>query len=170
MGNLIKCTLAIALAGTLGCQTTDPPGASLAEPAASERPQPTEATAEFAVVREVSVSGDPGRYTFAVTVESPDTGCDRYADWWEVISDDGDLLYRRVLLHSHVDEQPFTRSGGPVPVQPEQTVVIRAHMSDRGYGNQALQGTVAKGFELSANAPVAVAVANQPPLPQGCNF
>ena len=66
----------------------------------------------IAAVEDVSVSGDPGRYQFAVTIRSDETGCDQYADWWEVVSESGDLLYRRILAHSHVDEQPFARSGG----------------------------------------------------------
>ncbi len=61
----------------------------------------------FAEVSEVEATGQANNYTLAVTVSSPDTGCDSYADWWEVITPEGELLYRRVLLHSHVDEQPF---------------------------------------------------------------
>ncbi|MGB3137088.1 MAG: hypothetical protein WBG38_13460 [Nodosilinea sp.] len=168
MVKLVKYTLAIVLAGSLGCQTTST--ISSTKPDADGTPQLASDATDNAVVREVNVTGEPGSYTFAVTVESPDTGCDRYADWWEVISDDGELLYRRVLLHSHVDEQPFSRSGGPVPIQPEQTVLVRAHMSDRGYGPQALQGSVENGFEAVLDAPVAAGVATQPPLPQGCDF
>ena len=78
---------------------------------------PLEVTA--ADVIDVSTSGQPGAYSFSVTVSSPDTGCEQYADWWEVVTEDGQLLYRRVLLHSHVAEQPFTRSGGPVDVTAE---------------------------------------------------
>jgi hypothetical protein len=51
------------------------------------------------VVR-IEVEGKPGAYFFTVTLSSPDTGCARYADWWEVVSEDGRLLYRRVLAHS----------------------------------------------------------------------
>ena len=75
--------------------------------------------------------------TFSVTIESPDTGCQQYADWWEVLSLEGELVYRRILAHSHVNEQPFTRSGGPVPSS--QEVIVRAHMNTGGYG-QAMQG------------------------------
>ena len=45
----------------------------------------------------VEVSGSEGSYSFSVTVCSRETGCDQYADWWEVVSDEGELLYRRVL-------------------------------------------------------------------------
>src|SRR5262252_1297487 len=64
----------------------------------------------LAHVVQVQVSGNAGAFSFSVTVRSPDSGCARYADWWEVVSTDGKLLHRRILMHSHVDEQPFTRS------------------------------------------------------------
>lgn len=49
-------------------------------------------------------------------MRSPDRDCGLYADWWEVVGEDGRLLYRRILMHSHPDEQPFTRPGGPVAI------------------------------------------------------
>jgi hypothetical protein len=98
----------------------------------------------------VEVRGDSADYTFAVTVRSPDTGCDQYADWWEVVTPAGDrLVYRRILAHSHVDEQPFTRSGGPVEIAPDSAVVVRAHMSNAGYGGRAMRGTPAEGFRAA---------------------
>ncbi|WP_396633617.1 hypothetical protein [Maribacter sp. R86514] len=69
-----------------------------------------------AQVTQVSISGEPNGYTFNTTISSPDTGCDQYADWWEIIDLEGKLIYRRVLAHSHVDEQPFTRSGSNIPL------------------------------------------------------
>ena len=86
-----------------------------------------------AEVTSVSVSGGAGAYTFSVGVKSPDTGCEQYADWWEVLSEDAQLIYRRILTHSHVTEQPFTRSGGPVTVDTGQIIIIRAHMNNLGY-------------------------------------
>lgn len=125
----------------------------------------------FANVLEVSTFGEPGSYTFSVTVESPDTGCSQYADWWEVLTQDGELLYRRILLHSHVNEQPFTRPGGSVPIQPDQTVIVRSHMNPQGYGGQALQGSVAAGFTpVDLPADFAASVADQDPQPTGCDF
>ena len=55
-------------------------------------------------------------------------------------------MYRRVLLHSHVDEQPFTRTGGTVAVQPQQEVIVGVHMNSDGYSPMALRGTVEDGF------------------------
>ena len=87
-------------------------------PASTEIPevQPESPTSQ-AEVLSVNPNGEPGNYSFSVTISSPDEGCSQYADWWEVISLDGELVYRRVLHHSHVAEQPFTRSGGPVPIK-----------------------------------------------------
>ncbi len=127
--------------------------------------------AEEARVTNVTVSGAPGAYTFSVTVTSPDTGCERYADWWEVATPEGELLYRRVLLHSHVTEQPFTRSGGPVPIQPGDVVVVRAHMSDSGYSRQGFRGSVEAGVEeVELEPDFAPDLALEPPLPTNCAF
>lgn len=96
----------------------------------------------------VRVDGSPGAYVFAVTVQSPDQGCDRYAAWWEVVDPEGQALHlRRVLAHSHVDEQPFTRQGGPAAIAADQEVVVRAWLHPAGYGGQALRGSVARGFQ-----------------------
>ncbi|MCI0859594.1 MAG: hypothetical protein J4N81_12745 [Chloroflexi bacterium] len=119
----------------------------------------------------VSVSGNPGSYSFSVTVRSPDVGCDRYADWWEVVSPEGQLIYRRVLLHSHVGEPPFTRSGGPINVQVDETIIVRAHMNTTGYGGAALRGSVVDGFiETELLPDFAEDIEQQKPLPQGCAF
>ena len=122
-------------------------------------------------VLHVQVSGQPDNYQFQVQISSPDTGCDQYADWWEVLSEDGQLLYRRVLLHSHVGEQPFTRSGGPVPVDENTAVIVRAHMNNGGYGGTTLRGTVSGGFEpVQLESGFAAEVEALPPLPDGCGF
>ncbi len=103
-------------------------------------------TDQFANVTAVSVKGDANNYQFSVTITSPDRGCDQYADCWEVISLEGELIYRRILLHSHVNEQPFTRSGGPVLISADEVVWIRAHMNTEGYGGKAYRGSVIDGF------------------------
>ena len=106
-----------------------------------------------------------------MTSKSPDTGCDQYADWWEIITPEGKLLYRRILGHSHVDEQPFSRSGGPVAIKADTTVIIRIHMNNTGYASLAQRGTVTDGFkmiELESN--FANQLSEQEPLPNNCAF
>jgi len=125
----------------------------------------------FADVLTVEVAGQANSYQFNVQVSSPDTGCDQYADWWEVLSEDGNLFYRRVLLHSHVSEQPFTRSGGPVPIDSNTVAIVRAHMNNGGYGGAALRGSASGGFEtVQLKSGFAADVEALPPLPEGCAF
>jgi hypothetical protein len=127
--------------------------------------------ASQADVQSISVSGEPGTYNFSVTVSSPDEGCSQYADWWEIVSQDGELIYRRILLHSHVDEQPFTRSGGPVSIEADTIVLVRAHMHPGGYGGTALKGSLEQGFEQVELSPdFAANLLETLPLPEGCNF
>ncbi len=125
----------------------------------------------FADVTGVTVAGEPGAYRFHVTVRSPNTGCAQYASWWEVVSEDGRLLYRRVLLHSHVDEQPFTRDGGPVTIRPDTVVWVRAHQHPQGYGGVAFKGSVRSGFRaVVPPAGFAAGLSKSQPLPAGCDF
>jgi hypothetical protein len=119
----------------------------------------------------VQVTGDPNAYQFSVEVRSPDAGCEQYADWWEVLTEDGRLVYRRILTHSHVDEQPFVRSGGPVPAKSDTVVLIRAHMHPGGYGGRVMRGTVRDGFESAhTDAEFAAGLEGEPPQPTGCAF
>ena len=124
-----------------------------------------------AQVLKVEARGESNNYTFAVTVSSPDTGCSRYADWWEVITPAGELIYRRVLLHSHVNEQPFRRTGGVVKIQPQQEVIVRVHMNPDGYSPVAQQGTIELGFSaIALPKDFAVSLENVEPLPKNCAF
>ena len=76
-----------------------------------------------------------GTWTFDVTVRHDDTGWDHYADKWEVVGPDGQVLATRVLLHPHENEQPFTRSLDGVVIPPGVNVVtVRAHDKVHGYG------------------------------------
>jgi len=125
----------------------------------------------LADVVSVAARGETGALEFNVGIRSPDTGCEQYADWWEIVDTDGQLLYRRVLRHSHVDEQPFVRSGGPVDVTPDQTVWVRAHMHPTGYGGQAMKGSIRAGFAVAElDAGFAAELADRPPLPDDCAF
>lgn len=130
-----------------------------------------ETTTGVAEVTDISVSGAENQYTFSVTISSPDLGCQQYADWWEVIDLDGNLIYRRILSHSHVNEQPFTRPGGPVAISSTEVVYIRAHMNNTSYGNKVFKGSVSDAF-TSENLDVVFAkgLEEVAPLPAKCDF
>ncbi|HEB97466.1 MAG TPA: hypothetical protein ENI96_13670 [Sedimenticola thiotaurini] len=81
--------------------------------------------------------GGAGRYRFDVTLRHADSGWDHYADKWQVLGPDDRVLGERILLHPHVDEQPFTRSLGGVAVPDGIPAVrIRAHDSVHGWARR----------------------------------
>jgi len=116
--------------------------------------------------------GSAQAYTFEVTLRSPDTGCEQYANWWEVVRPDGTLVYRRILAHSHPGEQPFARSGGPVAIAADDEVIVRGHMHPGGYGGAAFRGSAAGGFavDVSVGASFAADLASAEPQSTGCAF
>lgn len=122
-------------------------------------------------VTAVTVTGEPGAYRFSVTLKSDETGCAQYADWWEVLTKEGKLLYRRILVHSHPDTQPFTRSGGPVKIGKDSIVYVRAHMNKLGYVGDVFKGSVVHGFKHATELPTfSQKLEIQNPLPKGCAF
>jgi hypothetical protein len=88
------------------------------------------------------------KWSFSVTVQHADEGWDHYADRWEVLTLEGELLATRVLAHPHVGEQPFTRGMGGIEI-PEGTkeVVVRARDSVHGYGGKEVN------FKLTTDPP-----------------
>ena len=119
----------------------------------------------------VTVKETSSTYRFSVTLQSDETGCAQYADWWEVLSAKGELLYRRILVHSHPDTQPFTRSGGSVNIASNETVYIRAHMNTVGYKGDVFSGSIDKGFKKVTKVPnFSKMLETQKPLPSGCAF
>lgn len=138
-----------------------------------ESPSQEESTSfnTLAKIVNVECAGQPNNYTFSVTIESDETGCDQYADWWEVITVDSILIYRRILSHSHVNEQPFTRSGGVIDVGADEFIYVRAHMNKAGYGDIVFSGTPRaelKSDTLPANFAASLTLVT--PLPDGCDF
>lgn len=110
-------------------------------------------------------------YRFNVTLKSNETGCAQYADWWEVLDSKGTLLYRRILFHSHPDDQPFTRSGGAVHLDPDQTLYVRGHMNRLGYIGDIFTGSIAKGFKKAEKVPhFPESIERENPLPSACAF
>jgi len=79
--------------------------------------------------------------TFSVTLKHADEGWDHYANQWDVMTMDGDLLKSRVLYHPHVDEQPFTRSLLGVKI-PAGTNRVKIRAKDLKHGYSAKEYTV----------------------------
>jgi hypothetical protein len=139
-------------------------------------------TAPYAHVTSVSVSGEDGAYSFSVSIESADIDCSQFADFWEVLAEDGALLYRRILEHSHTDENgttdpdapgnTFTREGGPIAIDGARVVVVRAHMSTSGYNGRAMRGSPESGFTEAPDidGTFAPGVEDLPPKPEICLF
>ena len=101
---------------------------------------PSLASAGGADVVDASASQSAdGTWRFDVTVAHADEGWDHYANSWQVLGPDGTLLGERILLHPHVEEQPFTRSLSGVVIPPGITeVTIRAGDSVHGFSGQEM--------------------------------
>ncbi|MBT3553082.1 MAG: hypothetical protein HOO19_06200 [Rhodospirillaceae bacterium] len=92
-----------------------------------------------AKARLVRSSNGVAVWRFDVTLRHADAGWKHYADNWEILKMDGTLLGRRVLLHPHDNEQPFTRSlsGVKIPTATKK-VRVRGHDKQHGYGGKEL--------------------------------
>ncbi len=118
---------------------------------------------------DVAAAGDEGAYTFEVTLHSSDIDCTEFADWWEVLTEDGALLYRRILAHPHTEGKsgnPVMRSGGPVEISPTDVVIVRGHMNNGGYSGAAMSGSVLGGFETAPDIEKEFAAEVESALPQ----
>lgn len=62
------------------------------------------------VVQAVFQKSSGNTWRIDVTLRHADTGWDHYANVWVVETLDGKEIGRRVLVHPHETEQPFTRS------------------------------------------------------------
>jgi hypothetical protein len=108
----------------------------------SGAPNQGAANADVEYVRAVQASD--GSWTFHVTVRHPDTGWEDYADGWDVLTPDGEVIkpdpsspFTRLLLHPHETEQPFTRSQSGIVISPDVTQVrVRAHDLVDGFGGR----------------------------------
>jgi hypothetical protein len=135
-------------------------------------------------VTAVLVRGAEGNYVFDVSVESSDIDCSQYANWWEVLDQNGSLLYKKILNHCHTDENgtsdpdapgnTFTRSSDPdtIPLHASQVAIVRAHMNTAGYCGIAMRGTPTDGFAAAPDigSGFAADVEHEDPQPTGCLF
>ena len=147
-----------------GCQSAD---SAPIEPTAAPTPiEPSPAPGRRGnadVLHVKAAQASDGTWTFHVTVQHPDTGWEDYADGWDVVTPDGTILkpdpdspFTRLLLHPHVDEQPFTRSqSGIIIPQGITQVRVQAHDLVDGYGGRQIwvDLTVDSGpdFEVQRN-------------------
>lgn len=85
----------------------------------------------------ISLGGNAS-YTIAVTLEHADHGWDHYANQWQVVGPNGDVIATRILAHPHVNEQPFTRSLSNIQI-PEgiSKITIKAGCTISGIDSNA---------------------------------
>ena len=77
-------------------------------------------------------------YRFSVTVQHNDESWEHFAKAWEVLDADGNILGARVLLHPHINEQPFTRSQTISIPENINQVTIRAYDLIHEFGGKEL--------------------------------
>ena len=95
---------------------------------------------EADVLQVIMSEGMDGTFNLDVTVRHADSGWDHYANWWQVVTEDGKELGRRVLVHPHVGEQPFTRELYDLKVPKGVSVVIvEAHDMIHEYGGKVVR-------------------------------
>lgn len=78
------------------------------------------------------------QYRISVTLSHDDSGWDHYANAWLVLDEDGKVIGERVLLHPHVDEQPFTRSLILTIPEPITLITIKGQDLVHGSGGKMM--------------------------------
>ncbi|MCZ2722182.1 hypothetical protein O1D97_11155 [Marinomonas sp. 15G1-11] len=96
------------------------------------------ALAGEADIIKVNVDCSASLCNMQATVLHEDSGWDHYADRWEVLNEDGEVIATRVLLHPHENEQPFTRGLQFKKPTGLQRVEVRAHDSVHQYGGKSV--------------------------------
>lgn len=82
------------------------------------------------------------QYRFDVTLRHEDTGWEHYANRWEILDLEGNVLATRTLHHPHVNEQPFTRSLSATLPSDIKSVILRGHDSVHKYGIKEMKVTL----------------------------
>ncbi|MGR3274057.1 nSTAND1 domain-containing NTPase [Acaryochloris marina NIES-2412] len=95
-----------------------------------------------------------GKHTLKVNLYGPSKGCEQYIDWWEILSEDQELLDRRTFNTNHEAQQTFPGNSKPIQVAVDQTLLVRAHLhledkDKSGYeARQAWEGNIKDGFKM----------------------
>lgn len=84
-------------------------------------------------------------YRFNVTVQHDDESWEHFAKAWEVLDSEGKVLGARVLLHPHINEQPFTRSQMITIPKNVNQVTIRAYDLIHEFGGKELTINIKEG-------------------------
>jgi hypothetical protein len=86
-----------------------------------------------------------GEYLVNVKLQHQDNGWEHYADEWRLVDAQGNILGSRVLLHPHVEEQPFTRALSNVKLDDSLgTIYVEAHDKEHGWSKQKLEIDLSK--------------------------
>lgn len=100
----------------------------------------------YADIVSVQTKGGAGAYTFLVKLEGVGIDSGQDVDRWEVLSEDGRLLYRGALSPDDIKERSFASAGGPVPIGADTSVWVLAHTSSAGYAPVGFKGAPRTGF------------------------
>ena len=84
------------------------------------------------VAVKIQTTGGDNSFRVDVTLEHGDEGWDHYANRWDVLDENGEVLGSRTLHHPHVNEQPFTRSLRLTIPETVKTITIVASDSVHG--------------------------------------
>ncbi len=80
-----------------------------------------------------------GRFVVNATLLHGDTGWDHYANRWDVLDENGQVIGVRELAHPHVNEQPFTRSLRLTIPETVKTITVRANDSVDELGGKTME-------------------------------
>lgn len=83
-------------------------------------------------------------YRFSVMVQHDDESWKHFAKAWEVLDLDGNILGVRILLHPHINEQPFTRSQTISILENINQVTIRVYDLVHEFGGKELTINIRK--------------------------
>ena len=125
---------------------TNPSATLRAEPMEENTPTPSDLDLQEANVLDVRFERlDDNKVRFDVTLLHDDVGeSPSFADSWQIEDLDGIVLGERILAHSH-GTAPFTRSASILIPEGIDSVIVRGHDMEHGFGGQAALVNITTG-------------------------
>ena len=131
------------------------------------------------ITEQPKIISNQSPYSFTINLYSPTKNCQKYIDWWEILSEDQELLDRRTFSTNRSKEKSFTDTSNPIQVSSNQSLILRAHLysskqpnfiKKTGYeARQAWEGTIHDGFRMvRLPANFATDLVKADPQPQPC--